>query len=132
MSHMWIVKLFGFTKSQQKDYCGVPTLQKDGVRHDDNQVKASILNFFSTVFTNDGHLKSSQDLGPSLYSDVPNIGICCEGITRLLSDLDPTKYHSPDEVPARFLKFLALLVWNWFFLLLFIRVSSHRFGNKPL
>ena len=29
-------KLFSFIKSLRKDYCGVPTLQKDGLRHDDN------------------------------------------------------------------------------------------------
>jgi len=76
-------------------------LQKDGV-------KASILNqYFSTVFTNDGHLKPPPDLGPSPYSDIPNIEICCEGITCLLIDLVPTKSHGPDEAPARFLKFLA-------------------------
>ena len=47
-------KLFNFIKSLRKDYCGVPTLQKDGLRHDDNQAKASILNqYFSSVFTND-------------------------------------------------------------------------------
>ena len=89
-------RLFSFIKSLRKDYCGVPTLKKDGVCHDDNQAKA-----------NDGYLKPSLVLGSSPYSDMPNIEICCEGIAYLLSDLDPTKSHGPDEVPARFLKLLV-------------------------
>jgi len=53
---------FNYIKSLHKDYCGIPTLQKDGVRHDDNQAKASILNqYFSSVFTNDKHLQPPPD-----------------------------------------------------------------------
>ena len=101
-------KLFSFIKSLRKDYCGEPTLQKDGLRHDDNQAKASILNqYFSSVFSNDEHLQPPPDMGPSPYPDIPNIEICCEGITCLLNDLDPSKSHGPDEVPARLLKSMA-------------------------
>jgi len=46
-------------------------------------------------------------LGPSLYPEIPNTEICCEGITRLLNDLDPTKSQGPDKVPARLLKLMA-------------------------
>ena len=101
-------RLYSYIKSLRKDYCGVPTLQKDGVRHDENQAKARILNqYFSSVFTNDEHLQPPPDLGPSPYPNIPNIEISCEGITHLLNDLDPTKSHGPDEVPARFLKLMA-------------------------
>ena len=101
-------KLFSFIKSLRKDYCGVLTLQKDGLRHDDNQAKASILNqYFSSVFSNDEHLQPPPDMGPSPYPDIPNIEICCEGITCLLNDLDPSKSHGPDEVPARLPKSMA-------------------------
>ena len=86
-------KLFSFIKSLRKDYCGVPTLQKDGLWHDDNQAKASILNqYFSSYFTNDEHLQPPLDMGPSPYPDIPNIEICCEGITTYLNGVD--KPHS--------------------------------------
>ena len=35
-------KFFSYIKHLQKDYCGVPILQKDGVKYDKNQAKASI------------------------------------------------------------------------------------------
>ena len=63
------------TSTARKDYCGVPTLQKDGLRHVDNQAKASILNqYFSSVFTNDEHLRPLADMGPSPMAD-PGWGI---------------------------------------------------------
>ena len=67
-------KFFSFIKFLRKDYCDVPTLQKDGLRHDDNQAKASILNqHFSSLFINDEHLQPSPDMGPNPYPDIPNI-----------------------------------------------------------
>ena len=36
-------KLFSFIKSLRKDYCGIPTLQKDGLRHDDNPIQIYLI-----------------------------------------------------------------------------------------
>ena len=40
-------------------------------------------------------------MGPSPYPEMCNIGINGEGIARLLNELDPSKSHGPDDVPAR-------------------------------
>jgi len=37
-------KLFSYIKHLRKDHCGVPTLQKDGVKYNENQEKVNILN----------------------------------------------------------------------------------------
>ena len=58
-------KLFNCIKSLRTDYCGVSTLQKDGVQYNKNQGKANVLNeYFSTFFTNSKHPHPS--LGPGL------------------------------------------------------------------
>ena len=100
-------KLFSYIKSLRKDYCGVPTLQKDGLSYDGNQAKADILNqYFSSVFSShDQHLP--PDMDPSPYPSLLNIEITCEGIKKLLDDVDPSKSHGPDEVPGRLLKLLS-------------------------
>ena len=79
------------------------------MRYDENQAKASILNqYFSSVFTKDDNLQPPPDMGPSPYPDMSNIDIICKGIARLLNELDPSKSHGPDDVPARLLKVLAI------------------------
>jgi len=42
-------------------------------------------------------------MGPSPYPSLLNIEITCEGIEKLLDDLDPSKSHGPDEVPLKLL-----------------------------
>jgi len=55
--------LFSYIKSIRTDYCGVSTLQKNGVQYNKNQDKANILNeYFSTVFANNEH--PYPNLGP--------------------------------------------------------------------
>ena len=47
-------------------------------------------------------------MGPRPYPEMSNIEINCEGIASLLNELDPSKSHGPDNVPARLLKLLAV------------------------
>ena len=69
-------KLFSNIKHLRKNHCSVPTLQKDGVKYDENQAKASILNqYFSSVFTKDNNLQLPPDMGPSPYPEMSNIEI---------------------------------------------------------
>ena len=79
------------------------------MKYDENQAKASILNqYFSSVFTKDGNLQPPPDMGSSPYPEMSNIEINCEDIAHLLNELDPSKSHGPDDVPARLLKLLAV------------------------
>jgi len=69
-------KLFSNIKHLWKDHCSVPTLQKDGVKYDENQAKASILNqYFSSVFTKDDNFRPPPSMGPSPYPEMSNIEI---------------------------------------------------------
>jgi len=79
--------------------------------YDGNQAKADILNrYFSSVFSShDQHLP--PDMDPSPYPSLLNIEITCEGIKKLLDDVDPSKSHGPDEVPGRLLKLLSAEVF---------------------
>ena len=75
-------KLFSFIKSLRTDYCEVSTLQKDGVQYNENQDKSNILNeYFSTVFTSSEH--PHPNLGPSLYSTMPDLEISQAGVSHL-------------------------------------------------
>ena len=39
-------------------------------------------------------------MGSSPHPEMSNIGINCEGIACLLNELDPSKPHGSDDVPA--------------------------------
>ena len=81
--------LANLIKSPRTDYCGVSTLQKDGVQYNKNQDKANILNeYFSTTFTSSEHPHPS--LGPSLYSTMSDLEISQAGVSHLLSELGPS------------------------------------------
>jgi len=53
-----------------------------------------------------------------------NIEINCQGIACLLNELDPSKSHGPDDVPARLLKLLAVKISPY--LKLFSSASLHQ------
>ena len=101
-------KLFSYIKSLRTDYCGVDTLQKDGILYSDNQDKANVLNhYFSTVFTNSSNSSDLPNMGPSTYPDIKEIEITTAGVEKLLQDLDPSKSNGPDKIPSKLLKFMA-------------------------
>ena len=99
--------LFSYIKSLRTDFCGIDTLQKDGVLYSKNQEKANILNqYFSTVFSKATDVEP-PDMGPSPFPDFPQIEITSAGIIKLLKDLDPSKSTGPDRIPGKLLKFMA-------------------------
>jgi len=104
-------KLFSYIKSLRTDYCGVSTLQRNGVQYNENQDKANILNeYFPTVFTRSEH--PCPNLGRSLYPDMPTFEISQDGVTHLLNDLDASKSHGLDKLPTKLLKFLSTALFN--------------------
>ena len=44
------------------------------------------------------------DLGPSPYSDMPNIEVTSNGVKKLLESVKPRKAAGPDDIPCRLLK----------------------------
>jgi len=86
------------------------TLRKDGINYTDNQMKSEVLNEqFPSVFTRDdsSELPCMED---SPYQDMPSIDFDASGIAKVLSDLDPTKSSSPDQIPTKLLKTISLEV----------------------
>jgi len=77
-------KLFSYIKSLRKDYCGVDTLQKDGISFSENQDKANILNqYFSSVFTKDSDSNLPM-LDSSPYPEIPQFEVTLPGVCKLL------------------------------------------------
>ena len=72
--------------------------------------KAEALNRqFASVFTIEDKdcIPTLSNNSPWPYPDMPNINISVEGITKLLSNLNPHKASGPDELPTRLLKEMA-------------------------
>ena len=70
-------KLFSYIKSLYTDYCGVDTLQKDGMLYSDSQGKANVQNhYFPTLFTNSDTSSDLPNMGPNPYPDITEIIYC--------------------------------------------------------
>ena len=100
-------KLFSYIKSLRPDFCGVDTLQKDGILYSDDQDKANVLNYYLlTVFTkSDNSVLPNMGLSP--YPDINEIEITIAGVKKLLLGLDPSKSPGPDKIPGKLLKVMA-------------------------
>ena len=74
-------KLFNYIKSLRTDFCGVDTLQKDGILYSDDLDKGNVLNhYFSTVFTkSDNFVLPNMSLSP--YPDINEIEITIAGVS---------------------------------------------------
>ena len=93
--------LFRFVKSLRSDYCGVSTLQQNGISCSDNQSKADFLNSqFSSVFTKDDS-SSLPDMDLGLYPNIFNFVVSTSGVTKILQELDPSKSPGPDKIPSK-------------------------------
>ena len=108
MIHMRLVtkeeKTFQEHKTPPERSLQCTSVTEDGVKYDENQTKASILNqYFSSVFTKHDNLQPPPDMGPSPYPEISNIEINCKSITCLPNELDPSKSHGSDDVLARLL-----------------------------
>ena len=100
-------KLYSFINSKRCDSSGAPLLKRNGVGHSDPKIKATILNDqFSSIFTEeDTSLMPTLDSQPAPPMD--NFTISCNGVEKLLRDLNPHKAQGPDNIPACFLKEFA-------------------------
>ena len=68
------------------------------------QHKAEILNnHFCSVFTT-GDTTVEPDLLGSGYSDIDELQVSCDGVVKLLVNLQPFKASRPDAIPAWMLK----------------------------
>jgi len=63
-------------------------------------------NQFASVFTREDTSTIPSISGP-LYPDMDSIEIEVNGVTNLLTNLDPHKATGPDKIPTRFLKLFA-------------------------
>ena len=94
-----------YIKSKRQDNIGdVGPLNFQGETHTDPITKANIFaTYFSSVFTNEdtSHILSMEG-NPLPCIDA--IQVHSEGVAKLLSIIDPSKVHGPDDLPACFLK----------------------------
>jgi len=108
-------------------------VQLDGISTTRHTSSAGILNqYFSSVFTKVDNLQPPPDMRPGPYPEMSNIEINCKSIAHLLNELDPSKSHGPDDIPARLLKLLAVVILNYSSLLPFTKASYLKSGNRLL
>jgi hypothetical protein len=121
--------LFSYIKAQKTDSCSIPPLRENGLLKSDAATKANILNTqFQRAFTP----TSSQpipDKGPSPHPHMPDIHINKNGITKLLSDINPHKASGPDNIHATVLKECSKFISP---ILTFIFNKSLCSGKIPL
>ena len=91
-------------KNRKHDSSGVPPLtNKQGETITDTKGKAEVLNEqYQSVFTKE----NNQSIPPvnNKKINMPDINITTNGISQLLSKLNPQKANGPDKTPIRFLK----------------------------
>ena len=92
-------RLGALIKSKKHDHLGVAPLREGNIIYCYPMQKADILNRqFISVFTDDTKT-SITDLGPSQYPRMKDIAVSCEGVVKLLKNLNPHKAAGPDEIP---------------------------------
>ena len=99
----------------------IPTLKTTSGVHYTSQSKAAALNVqFSSVFTSDNDLPVPEK-GPSPYLDIGDLIIGKEGVAKQLRQLKPNKASGPDDIPARMLKSMQIILLQC----LLISCSNH-------
>ena len=98
-------KLCSFIKSKRCDSSGVSPLKStDGLAYSDPKIKATLLNNqFNGAFTAEDH-SHLPSMDGELFPAMHSFTITCEGVKKLLSNLDSHKAIGPDSIPSRFLK----------------------------
>ena len=87
----------------RRDQTGISTLKSNDKEFTDPKQKAEILSsHFSTVFTDGDPVLPSMP--PSEITDTPNITSTCNGVVKLLGQLNPSKANGPNQIPTRVLK----------------------------
>jgi hypothetical protein len=102
-------------KHKRKDIVGISSLKMDGKLYCDPVTKSNILNrqfksafsektsYTTEEFLNSNRMNSTTTQHPNMKS----FDIICNGITKLLKQLNPYKAPGPDNISPRTLKELA-------------------------
>ena len=97
-------KLYSFINSKRCDSSGVSPLKKDGIAYSDPPTKATILNEqFSSIFTRED-LSSMPSMSGNPSPQMNSFTINCNGVLKLLLNLNPHKAQGPDAIPSRLLR----------------------------
>ena len=90
-------------KPKQHDHLGVAPLKEGNIICCDPMQNAKIRSRqFTSVFTDDTKT-SLPDLGPCPYPSMEDITVSCEGVVKLLKNLNPQKAAGPDDIPLMLL-----------------------------
>jgi hypothetical protein len=107
-------KFWTYIKHQKTYHQGISSLKQDGKLITDPIPKANVMNDqFKSVFSNIDKINESEFESKcklsikSNYQTMPDITITCEGIAKLLLNLNPNKAAGPDQIKPRALKVLA-------------------------
>ena len=107
-------KCWTYIKHQKTDHQGISSLKQDDKLITDPIPKANVMNGqFKSVFSNIDKItgkkfESNCKLSiKSNYQTMSDITVTCEGIAKLLLNLNPNKEAGPDEIKPRVLKELA-------------------------
>ncbi len=96
-----------YIKSQKQENIGVAPLKSGGKLENNSVEKAELLNTqFRSVFTAEDKSFIPSMADPQTPGIEP-LSITCDGVYKLLKNLNPAKASGPDCIPARFLKELA-------------------------
>jgi hypothetical protein len=131
-----------YIKHKKTYHQGISSLKQDGKLITDPIPKANIVNDqFKSVFSNidkitESEFESNCKLSiKSKYQTMPDITVTCEGIAKLLLNLNPNKAAGPDEIKPRVLKELATEIapiLTIIFKYLLNQVLSHQTGKLPM
>jgi hypothetical protein len=108
-------KFWTYIKHKRKDLVGISALKMDGKLYCDPVTKSNILNCqfksaFSekTSYTTEEFLNSNcMNSTTTQHPNMKSFDITCNGITKLLKQLNPYKAPGPDNISPRILKELA-------------------------
>ena len=97
-----------YIKAQKQDSVGVAPLRKGNRLFSDSKAKAELLSDqFKSVFNvGTPDTQNVQLFGPN-FPTIEELCIEEKGVQKLLQELNPSKAGGPDEIPSRFLKYLA-------------------------
>ena len=106
-------KFWSYIKNQRSSNVGVAPLKKEGRLTSDPKEQAELLNnHFQSVF-GDGQEYTAEEfehktgMADTNLPSMDNISISCQGVQKLLKNLNPHKAGGPDGISPRVLKELA-------------------------
>ena len=120
-------KFWSHVKHSRSENLGIPPLKtEEGVFVTDKDKAETLNSYFFPVFTNEQLPLPKIPISP--YSSIADLHISPEGVAKQLSQLNPNKACSPDELPARVLKEISQSASGW---LAFIFQPSLNLNTVP-